>query len=50
MRAQSQDQVAFRGPALASVADVRIEQIAFDAPWAGWPPVGAICGPRRASA
>ena len=35
MRAQSQDQVAFRGPASASVADVRIEEIAFDAPW-GW--------------
>ena len=46
MRAQSQDQVAFRGPASASVADVRIEEIAFDAPWswlaAGWRDMWAV--------
>jgi uncharacterized membrane protein len=40
MRAQSQDQIAFRGPASVSVAGVRIEEIAFDAPWSwlasGW--------------
>src|SRR6476661_840996 len=40
MRTQGQSRIAFKGPVPASAAAVRIEEIAFDAPWSwlasGW--------------
>ena len=47
---QAHETVRPAHPESVPARSVTVERVAFDAPWAGWRPGGATCGPRRRSA